>query len=232
MYLISICDDDSAMRKFIHETVMATGIPCRIEEYSDGCRLLKEYSQCDILFLDIDMPGINGIDTAKRIRRTDKNVKIIYVTGYQDYIQRSFSIHPFSFLVKPVSKADIERQLKEAVTYGEEVRNEAVLHFHTCGGVEEFQISDIYYLEYLNRKIRMVTKRGEYFLRGRITDYVKELSQYGFACPHKSFTVNLFYVKAIKGYDIQMLNGDKIPLSQKRSAAFRSILGSVQAEYI
>ena len=232
MYLIAICDDDSDIRQFIRKAVIDTGIPCQIEERGDGRQLLKAYKQYDIIFLDIDMPGINGIDTAAEIRKTDKNAKIIYVTGYQDYIHKAFSIHPFSFLIKPVSRADIEKQLKDAVEYGKEITDEAMLRFHTSQGVEEFPTTDIYYLEYLNRKIRMVTKRGEYILRGKITDYIRLLSQYGFACPHKSFTVNLFYVKTIKGYEIQMLNGDKIPLSQKRSVEFRSVLGSFQAGYI
>ena len=65
-----------------------------------------------------DMPRKNGIDTAKKIRTTDRRVKIIYVTAYQDYMSRSFSVHPFSFLLKPVQAKEIVRQVREALLYG------------------------------------------------------------------------------------------------------------------
>lgn len=232
MYRIAVCDDDARMRAFIKKAVEKAQIPCRIEEYEDGRRLVSSYKEYDILFLDIDMPVLNGIDTAYAIRRFDKRVKIIYVTGYADYMRRSFSVHPFSFLVKPISEPELIRQLKEAVSYEVKTRKEELLRFHTDDGIEEFGVSDIYYLEYQSRKIRLSTKRGVYIIKGRITDLAQSMEPYGFACPHKSFSVNLYYVKSIKGYDIHMLNGDMIPLSQKRSANFRNVLGNFQAEYI
>lgn len=232
MYQIAICDDDVGTRSFIKSTVQKAGISCRMKEYTDGRHLLQEYKGCDILFLDIDMPVLNGIDTAYEIRKSDKRVKIIYVTGYADYIHRSFAVHPFAFLVKPVSEEEVIRQLLEAVCYETKENMTETLRFYTENGAEEFSVSDIYYLEYQNRRIRLVTKSGIYLLKGRITELAQNMKPYGFACPHKSFSVNLYYVKAIKGYDIVMLNGDRIPLSQKRSTEFRNILGNFQAEYI
>ena len=67
-------------------------------------------------------------------------------------------------------------------------------------------------------------------MRGKITEYLRRLEPYGFAAPHKSFIVNLYHVKAIQGYDIVMMNGDRIPLSQKRSSEFRAVLGRYQAD--
>lgn len=232
MYRIAICDDDSGMRTFIKKAVLKAGTIFQITEYGDGRQLIRDYTGCDILFLDIDMPDINGIDAACQIRRSDKQVKIIYVTGYGDYIHKSFKVHPFAFLIKPVSETEIIRQLKEAVRYETKQTIDKKLRFHTDNGVEELSVADIYYLEYQNRRIRLVTKQGDYHLKGRITELAQNMSAYGFACPHKSFSVNLYYVKAIKGYDIHMLNGDSIPLSQKRSTEFRNTLGNFQAEYI
>lgn len=232
MYRIAVCDDDAQMRAFIKKAVEKAQISCQIEEYEDGGKLVSGYKEYDILILDIDMPVLNGIDTAYAIRRFDKRVKIIYVTGYADYMQKSFSVHPFSFLVKPVSEPELIRQLKEAVSYEAKPRKEELLRFHTEDGIEEFEVPDIYYMEYQSRKIRLSTKRGDYIIKGRITDLAQSMEPYGFACPHKSFSVNLYYVKSIKGYDIYMLNGDMIPLSQKRSSRFRNVLGNFQAEYI
>ncbi|MCI9421350.1 response regulator [Lachnospiraceae bacterium WCA-9-b2] len=245
MYRIAICDDDSGLRRFLRQTIEEEGPPCVVDEFSDGVNLLKSYNQwaasdvCvgaseergfDILFLDIDMPRMNGIDTAKKIRTTDRRVKIIYVTGYQDYMGKSFEVHPFSFLVKPVKKEEIVRQIREALLYGKAEEKEIPLRLQTTEGVEEFRASDIYYLEYVSRKLRFVTKKGESMVRGKISEYLERLEAYGFASPHKSFAVNLYHVKAIRGYDIIMMNGERIPLSQKRSVEFRGLLGKYQAD--
>ena len=230
MYRIAICDDDIKMRRFLLKAVSESGMDCQTEEFAGGADLLRNYREYDVLFLDIDMPGGNGIEVAERIRRTDRKVKIIYVTGYQDYMSRSFAVHPFSFLLKPVRREEIVRQIREALLYSKEEEIGKPLRFQALEGVEELPTSDIYYLEYQSRKLRFVTKQGEYMVRGRISEYLGKLAPYGFAAPHKSFVVNLLHVKAIRGYDIVMMNGDRIPLSQKRSVQFRGELGKYQTD--
>lgn len=232
MYQIAICDDEIQMRRFISAAIESTGMICTVEEFSNGAELLQRYQEYDILFLDIDMPKVNGIEAAEKIRRKDRKVKIIYVTGYQDYMQRSFAVHPFSFLVKPVTKEMIIKQLREALLYSREGEKAPILRLETLEGMEEIAVPDIYYLEYQNRKLRLVMRNGECMIRGKISVFSEKLIPYGFASPHKSFVVNLYHVKAIRGYDIFMMNGDMIPLSQKRSTEFRGLLGKYQADRI
>ncbi len=230
MYQIAVCDDDIQMRRFLYSAIEGARIACTIDEFSNGTELLTNYQKYDILFLDIDMPVVNGMEAAKRIRQRDRKVKIIYVTGYQDYMQRSFAVHPFSFLVKPVSRETIVKQIREALLYSREEEKAVTLRLETMEGMEEFAVSEIYYLEYQSRKLRLVMKHGECMIRGKISEFSEKLISYGFASPHKSFVVNLYHVKAIRGYDIFMMNGDLIPLSQKRSTEFRGLLGKYQAE--
>lgn len=232
MYRIAICDDDAKIRCFLRRTIEGFGLFCIVDEFSDGMEVLERNTSYDILFLDIDMPRMNGIETAERLRKTDRRVKIIYVTGYQDYMSRSFAVHPFSFLIKPVRQEEILRQVREALLYSGAEVQENLLRFQTTEGMEEFLASDIYYLEYQSRKLRFVTKQGESMVRGKISEYLEKLAPHGFASPHKSFTVNLYHVKAIRGYDIIMMNGDWVPLSQKRSAQFRGLLGKYQADWL
>lgn len=232
MYRAAICDDDAKVRLFLRRAVEQAEIDCEIDEFPDGHKLLMEYKGYDLLFLYIDMPGADGIQTAERIRRTDRRVKIIYVTGYQDYMERSFAVHPFAFLVKPVRADAVIRQIREALLYEKASKRDSVIRLQTAEGIEEFLVSDIYYLEYQNRKIRLVARDRVHMLRGKISVLSEKLTPYGFASPHKSFSVNLFHVKAIRGYDIHMANGDTVPLSQKRSSMFRGLLGKYQGDII
>lgn len=230
MYRIAVCDDDIQMRRFLRSAAEESGIACTVKEFSDGAELLRDGREYDILLLDIDMPVVNGMDAARQIRRKDRKAKIIYVTGYQDYMQRSFQTHPFSFLVKPVKKEEVIKQLREAVLYSREEENAVTLRLLTTQGMEEIAVPDLYYLEYQSRKLRLVMKQGERMIRGKLSDYLERLTPYGFASPHKSFIVNLYHVKSIRGYDIRMMNGDQVPLSQKRSVEFRGLLGKYQAD--
>ena len=166
------------------------------------------------------MTGINGIETAKGIRSYDKTVKLIYVTSYTDYLNLAFSVHAFGYLNKPVKKEQIHSQLDEVLSYSIEEKEE-VLEFLTTEGVVRLSPKEIYYFEYINRTVKLKTLNESYILRDKITRIADEMTEYGFLMPHKSFTVNLFYVKSVKGYDIFMMDGSIIPLSQKKSTEFR-----------
>ena len=143
MYRIAVCDDDIQMRVFLRSAIEETKAACIVEEFSNGAELLRSGREYDILFLDIDMPVVDGIKAAKRIRQKDRKVKIIYVTGYPDYMQRSFSVHPFSFLIKPVEKEAVIRQLKEAFLYSREEEDAVSLRLETTQGMEEFAPADL-----------------------------------------------------------------------------------------
>lgn len=224
MQRIAICDDEREGRQRLAEYIRTYPRPCTLEEFDSGEHLLASQSPFDVIFLDIDMRGINGIETARKLRQKDKKVKIIYVTAYRDYLNYAFSVHAFGYLVKPISREEITRQLEEAFSYTVEEEPPKLLRFETSEGLVEADTRDILYFEYISRKIRMKTKARSYWIRGSISELGARLGGYDFCMPHKSFVVNLFHVKAIKGYDITMLDGSLIPLSQKKSVEFRGRL--------
>lgn len=229
---IAVCDDDRKIVEKIREDILAYDETYMVEMYLSGESLIKSSEMYDIIFLDIDMDGINGIETAKRLREKDKNVKIIYVTSYADYVNFAFSVHAFAYLLKPVKREQIHQQLREADSYYKKDTVSQVLHFETKEGIIEKDVKDIYYFEYLNRYVHMKTAEKEYVLSAGITEIANRMSQYGFVVPHKSFTVNLSHVKNVKGYDIFMTDGSVIPLSQKKSAEFRGKLHEFLATLI
>ncbi|MEG0854952.1 MAG: LytTR family DNA-binding domain-containing protein [Terrisporobacter sp.] len=232
MIKIAICDDDlitlNHTKKLIEDfKVKEFEIKC----YKSGEELLQSNEKFQIILLDIDMGGINGIETAKRIRIYDKQVKIIYVTNYTDYTSSAFSVHAFGYIVKPVKAKDLYEQLEEALSYMKEEKEELV-EFVTNEGLLRIDLKKIYYFEYEARKILMKTSDKTYILKEKISDIGDKMKSYGFEMPHKSFVVNLYNVKSIKGYDIYMMDKSIIPLSQKKSTDFRNSLNIYLSNHI
>lgn len=222
MINIAICDDDKNIRNEIKKCIEEQeGDNCTISTYNCGEELLMEKKNFHLIFLDIDMTGIDGIETAKKIRSYDKTVKIIYVTNYTDYANLAFQVHAFGYLNKPIKKEQILCQLREVMEYSKVEEEDQTIEFLTSEGIVRLAPKDIYFFEYVNRRVKIKTLNATYIIKENITNIANDMSKYGFLMPHKSFTVNLFYVKSIKGYDIFMMDGTVIPLSQKKSAEFR-----------
>lgn len=229
---IAICDDDvqlcNSLRQILKEEDDAHQVDC----FSDGKELLACPLPFDLIFLDIDMPGKNGMETAQELRSRDKAVKIIYVTAFTDYAHFALSVHAFAYLLKPVKRQEILQQLKEIRLYQNAAQaKKTKLRFESADGWIEEELSDIYYFEYQNRKTYLMTKNERIALKSGITVLASKMEVHGFAMPHKSFAVNLHYVKSIKGYEIYMMNGERIPLSQKKSPDFREKLLQYQAAH-
>lgn len=221
MIKIAICDDDITSIETLKQHITTYPNACfKIETFLSGSALLSYEDSFDIIFLDIDMPNINGIETAKQLRKKDKKVLLIYITNYSDYSVFAFAVHAFSYLLKPVSQQQVHQQLKEVFEYRNPFEITS-LTFETKEGVIHVKKDEILYFEYLNRKIYMYTKDMCYTLNGKISTLEKELELDGFYSPHKSFLVNMLAIYSIKGNDIYLSNQKTIPLSQKKAAAFK-----------
>lgn len=221
MLRIAVCDDDKEFAGEMESCLKEFEPLFQVDVYYGGGALLASGIQYDFLFLDIDMGGMSGIDTARMLRRKNKKAKIIYVTAYEDFREHAFGVHAFAYLLKPVSRERIQEILKEAISYQAEEEPETLLRFETEEGLWEVEGKAILFFEYQNRKIRIVTLKGERWMRGSITRLSERMEPFGFSMPHKSFVVNLYHIKRMKGYEIVLTDGSIIPLSQKKSAQFR-----------
>lgn len=233
MLKVAVCDDDKKllqkMKKYIES---CPDVECQASLFAGGQALLKSTEHFSVIFLDIDMPGISGMDTARRFRKFDKQVKLIFLTSYSEYLGCAFGVHAFSYLLKPASREVIWEQLKEASDYLEPRQDPVLVEFSTTGGLLRLDTNDILYFEYLSREILIIASGNTYHMKGKITQLLKRLEGLGFSMPHKSFIVNLFHVKSVKGYEVHMMNGDSIPLSQKKSTQFRQELHDYLAKRI
>ena len=116
MKKIAICDDEPAVRKQMEAYFKELESVFCISYFESGEALLESDVLYDVIFLDIDMKGISGIDTARKIRVRDKKAKIIYVTAYEDFREYAFGVHAFGYLVKPVEKEKILESFRKLLT--------------------------------------------------------------------------------------------------------------------
>ncbi len=224
MYKIAVCDDEEAVSEQVTNLIAEWNPAVDVVCFSSGEALLENYQSYEAVFLDIDMAGMNGIETGKAIRRLDKDTKIVYLTAYRDYVSGAFGVHAFQYLLKPVNKKAIWNVLEEIFRYMKSAEKKIILDFHTVDGALCLPVESIYFFEYENRKIRIVTDEEQYYMADKIGNVAKRMAEFGFSMPHQSFVVNMFHVKNVKNQQIFLDNGMEIPLSQKKQKIWKQEL--------
>lgn len=224
MYKIAVCDDEEAVSEQVKNLIAEWNPAVDVVCFSSGEELLENYQSYEAVFLDIDMAGMNGIETGKAIRSLDKDTKIVYLTAYRDYVSGAFGVHAFQYLLKPVNKKAIWNVLEEIFRYMKSAEKKIILDFHTVDGALCLPVESIYFFEYENRKIRIVTDKEQYYMADKIGNVAKRMDEFGFSMPHQSFVVNMFHVKNVKNQQIFLDNGMEIPLSQKKQKTWKQEL--------
>lgn len=224
MYRVAVCDDDQNVREEVSRIIRGWNPEIRIDCFESGESLIKAYASYHAVFLDIDMEGMNGIQTGKWIRGRDKEVKLVYLTAYQDYVSGAFGVHAFQYLLKPVKQEEIRNVLEEIFSYLHAPGKGQVLDFQTVNGLLCVPAGEIYYFEYVSRRVEIVTGDRVYAMTEKIGNIAKRMENYGFSMPHQSFVVNMLHVRNVLSGRILLDNGMEIPLAQKRQKAWKQEL--------
>lgn len=225
---IAICDDDPKQRDYLHNLATAWAETnhhlIELKEYPQADTFLFDWDEkkdLDILLLDIEMPGINGIELAKTIRKDTAIVQIIFVTGYYDYFSDGFDVSALHYLIKPVDNRKLFPVLNRAA---DNLRyRERSVFISTPELDVKVSLADITYIESENVYIVVHTVRGNYRTRVALSKFQSELDE-TFIKVHRSYIVGLKYIKKISRSDITMTGGDIVPISRGMYDAVHSAL--------
>lgn len=226
---IAICDDEEI---FIRQTVelissiLEKPTECEITTYLSGEKLLDKYNseRFDIIFLDIEMEGKNGIDTAREIRKIDENVIIVFLTSYQEFAMDGYEVNAYRYLIKNQPVYVYERQFKSI--FDEYSQKHKCFVINTRNDIICIHLNDICFFEVLNKKITVHTTEKSYEYVGKLSEIEKQLqNDDSFIRTHKSYMVNVAQIDTIRYFDIIMKNSEQALMS-------RSLKKSVVDKYI
>ena len=208
---IAVCDDDNRIRNILKKDISDIIPDAEIKLYSDGDSMLLNGMDTDILFLDIEMPGMNGLELAEKIRKTDKNIVIIFVSGEEKYVWKAFDTEPLQYLRKPYSKDDLKETLVRAErkiggTCPNCTEDPPSMVIHYKGIHEKVFISDIIYAEAMGRKVILHRMNDSVEYYGKISDLEGMLGG-DFFRVHRAFLINLNYVVRYEADGITLKKG-------------------------
>lgn len=201
-----------------------------IDDFENGETLLKSETVFDIIFLDIQMSGIDGIETAQKLRINNKHTALFYVTSYSDYVLKSMSLHPFAFIVKPYSKDEIYKNLEDYIAFTNNMNMDSITEYFKLQYKKQLikiNVDEICYFHYIgNRIIEIVTKTRKYQISDSISKLFETLNHKIFLMPEQSFIVNIGHISRIDGNDktLVMKNGCIIPIARRKYTEFFNLL--------
>lgn len=225
---IGICDDEEEIRNMLKIKIDAYGKSGEVVSYQSGEELLTEETMPDILFLDIQMPGIDGMETAYEVKKRKKESILIFVTALEEYVFQAFDVGAFHYLVKPFSDEKFYEILEKAIAEYEENkrvckkdadRESRYMMVKTKGARIKVVFDTILYAEVFNRKIILYTTEGKVEYYGKMTELCSRLGE-DFYRTHRGYLVNFKYVKKYDAAAVFLENGEQVIMAKQQFPGF------------
>ena len=227
--MINICivddnpNDSELLYNYLMKYSKEYGKKLDVKIYNSPIEFL-ENDNCtsDLLLLDVEMPGMDGLSTAREIRLKDQRIAIIFVTNMAQYAINGYEVNASDFIVKPVQYKSFVQKLEKALDWSLKRKTHNML-LNGSNGVHRVDSSDIYTITKDKNYLIFDTKRGVYKERGTISDATDKISKSGcsesFACISAGCLVNLEHVSSI-GKDTVTVNGNVLALSRRMHKDF------------
>ncbi len=192
-----------------------------IMTYDNGLFFLEERKMAfDIVFMDIDMPLMDGISASKKLRENDQNAIIIFITNLAQYAIKGYEVNALDFILKPVKPTQIKTVLEKAIKnlHSKNEKHRIIITLKT--GTEVLYTDDIYYIETMSHRLYYHTSKGTLDTYGSLSEEEKNLSSFGFARCNSCYLVNLKHVKSVKRYKVNV-GPYELDISRPKYMAFK-----------
>lgn len=220
---ILICDDEKeyldVLYLHVQEYMKNRYIPCTIISAENPALILQSSKTFDLAFLDIQMPGADGLTLAKELRKRNPKLALFFITNYDEYQDDAMDLQAFRFFKKPFNVQRLYAGLDKAMEYIDGAYVE--VFFTSNSQQEKFLVDDILYITRENRKVVMVSNRGSFYTRDTMDQWCEKLPTLFFYQVHKSFLVNLHFVRKYSYSELLLEDGTRIPIAAKKQAPFR-----------
>lgn len=223
---VLVVDDEPAagwFLKSILEQVPGVVVAEVITNSLEVAGKVDEY-EARVLFLDIDMPELNGLELARSLRDKDDSLYLVFATAHVDYALEAFELYSFDYILKPYNEERIKKtmqKIREGLINNDSQEDDLII-IPEEGRHIVLKPREITFVESLNHKVRIVTdSNNEVIINEDIQSFERRLNiKDGFFRCHRSFIVNTGYLKMIvrfgRSYDLLLTTGERIPLSRRK----------------
>jgi len=217
---IAICDDEQIFRDTLYKKLVKYNKTFEIKEFRTGRELIDSRIKFDIIFLDIEMPELNGMDTAKKLRKLSVGSIIIFLTSHIEYIQDAFKVKAFRFLSKPVQEDALNEALEEAE---KEIVGQEKIVINQKGKIFELSVPDVMYFEAFGDGTYVYdNKDNVYECTVALKEWDKRLEGMPFFKIHKSYIVSMMYVSSINNNVLRLEGVDQdFTISRRNITPFK-----------
>ena len=215
-------DDEKAIREYICGLVEEQQPESRIETYATGEELLASGKRFDIVFLDIQMEGMNGIEAARSLREKNANLGVedtvlVFITGIRDYVFDAFDLYAFQYLLKPIDEGKFAEVLERAVREAAKKKERRVLFIKSRNLT--LDQSEILYIESRAKKVEIHTVRQTIEIYAAMDELEGQLGDGFYRC-HRAYIVNMDCITEYDSESITLTNGDRVYLTKKKYGEF------------
>ena len=227
MIRVAIVEDEAAVREqlagYVQRCTRQYGTLFEVTMFTDGLEILEEYRPVyDIIFLDVEMPQLDGMETARRIRAMDSEVQLIFITNMAQYAIRGYSVGALDYVLKPVPYFAFSQQLLKAVSRLEK-RAKHYLTVPVEGGLRRLDTASIYYLESEGHRVHFYTDEGDFSAPGALKAFEEKLADCPFARCNSGYLVNLAQVRELRQSTVQV-GPCELQVSRPKRKAFLAAL--------
>ena len=227
MVRIAIAEDDPAylatLEEYLDRYRRENGLETEVTAFPDGLALTEGYRPVyDLLLLDIEMPNLDGMSAAERIRAVDPAVVMIFITNMAQYAIKGYEVDALDYVLKPVSYAAFAFKMKKALAMIRR-REGAGVVIHMAGGLRRMSADEIRYVEVVSHKLYLHTLDGVFSVPGTLRDMEVQLEEQHFVRCNKCYLVNLRHVREVRQNTVDV-GGEQLLISRPRKKEFLQAL--------